>query len=463
MFFALFLLYATRSLDVRPATLGVVLGAASVGTLLGSFVTARIGRRLGIGPAFLIGCVLFPAPLILVPAAGGPHWLVFACLFTAEFLSGIGLMLLDIMAGTISAATMPADAALAGVGRVHGRQQRRPPARHDGRRNSRHDDRRAPDVVDRNRRRALRDASSAVADPLAARRPGEARNDDPSSSSTNGSGPDGDRDRDADGRPSVRMLLLKSATSGLHVLHRLHVAQGGELEANPRARCSSTGRDPGARRGPRRAAAGEESDAYWATRPAVATSAAASNSRSRSPPATLEAAAPRSPRTAAPERWGGYRCPGHVRVLAAPRRPLHERHLFGHATSGNRYFFSREAARRRSRARAHGRTRSVAALGGCPCSPPRAWNQRSTGCRSLRLGTLIARSGSTRRARDFGTASTTARASASRTSSCTEDDAEVARDVRLRETRATRARTRFRPACRSRARPRTRTTATATR
>ena len=109
MFFALFLLYATRSLGVRPATLGVVLGAASVGTLLGSFVTARIGRRLGIGPAFLIGCVLFPAPLILVPAAGGPHWLVLAFLFTAEFLSGMGLMLLDIMAGTISAATVPAE------------------------------------------------------------------------------------------------------------------------------------------------------------------------------------------------------------------------------------------------------------------------------------------------------------------------------------------------------------------
>src|SRR5439155_3882210 len=47
MFFALFLLYATRSLHVRPATLGLVLGAASVGTLLGSFVTGRVGRRIG--------------------------------------------------------------------------------------------------------------------------------------------------------------------------------------------------------------------------------------------------------------------------------------------------------------------------------------------------------------------------------------------------------------------------------
>jgi MFS family permease len=107
IFFALFVLYATRSLHVGPATLGIVLGAGSVGTVGGSFVTARISRRLGIGPAFALGCFLFPAPLVLVPLAGGPKWLVLVCLFTAEFLSGFGLMLLDIMAGTISASLIP--------------------------------------------------------------------------------------------------------------------------------------------------------------------------------------------------------------------------------------------------------------------------------------------------------------------------------------------------------------------
>ena len=107
MFFALFVLYATRGLGVSPAALGLVLGAASVGTLLGSAVTGRISRRIGVGPAFLAGCFLFPAPLILVPAAGGPHRLVLALLFVAEFASGIGLMLLDIMAGAISAAIVP--------------------------------------------------------------------------------------------------------------------------------------------------------------------------------------------------------------------------------------------------------------------------------------------------------------------------------------------------------------------
>ncbi len=107
MFFALFLLYATRSLHVKPAVIGIVLGVASVGTLAASFVAGPISRRIGIGPTFIIGCFLFTAPLILVPAAAGPHWLVIGFLFVSEFLSGAGVMLLDIMAGTISAGIMP--------------------------------------------------------------------------------------------------------------------------------------------------------------------------------------------------------------------------------------------------------------------------------------------------------------------------------------------------------------------
>jgi MFS family permease len=107
MFFALFMLYAVRALEITPATLGLVLGAASLGAVSGSVVTGRIARRIGVGPAFIAGCVLFPAPLVLVPLAAGPHWLVVTFVFAAEFLSGVGLMLLDIMAGSISAGVVP--------------------------------------------------------------------------------------------------------------------------------------------------------------------------------------------------------------------------------------------------------------------------------------------------------------------------------------------------------------------
>jgi MFS family permease len=107
IFWALFILYATRSLDVRPGLLGPLLGAASVGGVIGSVVTGRLSRRIGVGPAFAFGCVLFPAPLVLVPLAGGARWTVFALLFAAEFLSGLGVMVLDITAASIKAALVP--------------------------------------------------------------------------------------------------------------------------------------------------------------------------------------------------------------------------------------------------------------------------------------------------------------------------------------------------------------------
>lgn len=107
VFFALFVLYATRTLGVSPATLGLVLGAGAVGALVGAAVTTPVTRRIGVGPALIAGCVLFTAPLLLVPLAAGPDAVVLACLFLAEFGSGLGVMLLDISAGSIFAAVIP--------------------------------------------------------------------------------------------------------------------------------------------------------------------------------------------------------------------------------------------------------------------------------------------------------------------------------------------------------------------
>ena len=83
-----------------------VLGT-SIKSKIGSVVTGRLSMRIGIGPAFVVGCVLFPVPLVLVPLAAGPRWMVFGCLFGAEFLSGLGVMILDITGGAIKAAVVP--------------------------------------------------------------------------------------------------------------------------------------------------------------------------------------------------------------------------------------------------------------------------------------------------------------------------------------------------------------------
>jgi MFS family permease len=107
VFWALFILYVTETLGVEPGVLGLVLGAGAVGGLVGSVVTTPLAKRIGVGPAFVVGCVVFPAPLLLVPLAGGSDPVVLALLFLAEFGSGLGVMILDISAGSINAAVVP--------------------------------------------------------------------------------------------------------------------------------------------------------------------------------------------------------------------------------------------------------------------------------------------------------------------------------------------------------------------
>jgi MFS family permease len=107
VFWALFVLYATRELHVSAGTLGLVLGAGAIGGVVGALVTRRIAERIGVGPAFALGAFLFPVPLVLVPAADGPRWAILACLFLAELGSGLGVMMLDISVGSIFQAVVP--------------------------------------------------------------------------------------------------------------------------------------------------------------------------------------------------------------------------------------------------------------------------------------------------------------------------------------------------------------------
>jgi predicted MFS family arabinose efflux permease len=107
MFSALYLLYAVRDLHLTAGVIGLVLGLAAIGGVVGAAVTKRIANRIGVGWAYAVGCLLFTAPLMLVPLAGGPRPLVIGTLFVAELLSGFGVMVLDISVGSIFAAVIP--------------------------------------------------------------------------------------------------------------------------------------------------------------------------------------------------------------------------------------------------------------------------------------------------------------------------------------------------------------------
>jgi MFS family permease len=101
VFHAIFILYATKQLGVAPGTLGIALGVGAVGGILGALVAPRLERAIGIGPSVVVGSVLFPAPLILVPIATGSELTLGLMLGAAEFFSAVGVMIFDVSAASM--------------------------------------------------------------------------------------------------------------------------------------------------------------------------------------------------------------------------------------------------------------------------------------------------------------------------------------------------------------------------
>ena len=106
---ALFILYVTTLLGVSPGLLGLALGTGAVGAVIGAIFASRIGRRLGMGPAYALGLIIFPASMLLIPLAGPgmPMPLILTLLFASEFGAGFGVMILDVNVGAIITARTP--------------------------------------------------------------------------------------------------------------------------------------------------------------------------------------------------------------------------------------------------------------------------------------------------------------------------------------------------------------------
>ncbi|MGW1374649.1 MFS transporter [Streptomyces sp. NPDC002446] len=87
---SLFLLYAVRDKELSAATVGFVMGAAAVGGLLGALVSGMVVRRMTVGTAYRVSVsIIFLGPL-LIPAAGGPRWLLVGMFVASFFLEYFG-------------------------------------------------------------------------------------------------------------------------------------------------------------------------------------------------------------------------------------------------------------------------------------------------------------------------------------------------------------------------------------
>jgi MFS family permease len=107
VFYAIFVLYATRELGVAPGTLGIALGVGAVGGIIGALIAPRLERVIGIGRSVVLGSVLFPAPLILVPIASGSELQLGLMLGAAEFFSAVGVMIFDVSAASMAFLRIP--------------------------------------------------------------------------------------------------------------------------------------------------------------------------------------------------------------------------------------------------------------------------------------------------------------------------------------------------------------------
>jgi MFS family permease len=106
-FWALLVLFATDELGLGSGAIGIALGVGALGSVLGSAIARRTNARIGLGNALILSFVLAPLPLVLIPLASGPPAVSMALLTTAEFFSGVGVMVLDVGLGSVQAAVIP--------------------------------------------------------------------------------------------------------------------------------------------------------------------------------------------------------------------------------------------------------------------------------------------------------------------------------------------------------------------
>jgi MFS family permease len=66
---AVLLLFAVRKLGLSPGVIGGALAAGNVGFLVGAFLAARVGRRVGVGPTLIAAALLLSTGNLFLPLA----------------------------------------------------------------------------------------------------------------------------------------------------------------------------------------------------------------------------------------------------------------------------------------------------------------------------------------------------------------------------------------------------------
>ncbi|RKR89766.1 MFS transporter [Micromonospora pisi] len=107
MFNAVLMWYFVNHLDMSGGAVGLVLSAQAVGAIVGASFAPRLSAHIGLGRTLLTGCLLFNAPLILVPFVNRADVTGVALLLLAAIGSGYGAATQDISVGSVFALVVP--------------------------------------------------------------------------------------------------------------------------------------------------------------------------------------------------------------------------------------------------------------------------------------------------------------------------------------------------------------------
>jgi MFS family permease len=111
---SLLLLFLSRELGLLPLEMGLLFAIGGVSSFLGALVVEPATRRFGVGPTAIAALFLYTSGLMIVPLAGGPHWLVLALVGLPQCLDAF-LVLFEVNETSVVQAVTPERA----LGRVN--------------------------------------------------------------------------------------------------------------------------------------------------------------------------------------------------------------------------------------------------------------------------------------------------------------------------------------------------------
>ncbi len=106
---AVLVLYVTRDLDLPAGAFGLLLTTFGGGGVLGALFAARVGGRLGIGGAMVVGSALMAMGDVVVALAGQPLPMPLVWLAFGQFVNGAGLPLFTVNAISLRQTLVPSD------------------------------------------------------------------------------------------------------------------------------------------------------------------------------------------------------------------------------------------------------------------------------------------------------------------------------------------------------------------